>query len=130
MKTQLKYVIGKFAPILLILATTLLLGFSCNTSKPSSPAPNPLADFHDVSLDDLHSNKAIMDDFQNYILSLPPKGQKTSVQAFYFEDGKGQHAISAEVFSGGNDSWTYILIYDKENKRTQAIKYQHKQYQS
>jgi hypothetical protein len=128
--TILKYMICKFAPILLMLAIMLLLGFGCSKSKPSSPAPNPLADFHDVSLDDLHSNKAIMADFQDYILSLPPQGQKASVQAFYFEDGKGRHAISVEVFSGGNDSWTYILIYDNKNKRTQAIKYQHKQYQS
>jgi len=35
-----------------------------------------------------------------------------------------------DVFVGGTASWTYIFIYDKENKRIEAIKYRYNKYQS
>jgi hypothetical protein len=127
MKTQFKNPINNLALIFLMLATMFVLGFGCNTSK---PAPDPLAGFHFSSLNNLNSNKAITDDYQNYIQNLPPQGKKVTGPVLFFEDGTGQHGISVEVFIGGTTSWTYIFIYDKEDKRTQAIKYRYNKYQS
>jgi hypothetical protein len=127
MKTQFKNPINKFAPIFLMFMTVFLLGFGCNTSKPT---PDPLAGFHVTSLVDLDNNKAITDDYKDYIQKLPPKEKQYFGPTFYFEDGTGQHAVEIEVLIGGKDSWMHILIYDKYNKRIKTIKYYNGRYQS
>lgn len=126
-KIPLKLLIRKCAAIFLMFATVLFSGFGCDQSKPSLLIPDPLRNFHDA---DLYSNKAIVDDYQAYILALPPKGEKVSGPTLFYEGENGQHAVKAEVFTSGTTSETYIFIYDRENKRTQVIKYHSNRYQS
>ncbi|HEX3856071.1 MAG TPA: hypothetical protein VHY30_02105 [Verrucomicrobiae bacterium] len=129
MKIQTKSPIkhfGYFRIILPIFLAVFIGVVGCATQE-----PNPLAGWHFSSLDNLHSNKAIMDDFQDYIQKLPPKERNYVGSVFYFEDGTGQHAIDVEIFvKGQNASWHYAIIYDKENKRVKAIKYGYSRYQS
>ena len=76
-----------------------------------------------------HLDKAIADDYQNFIVEehLSPKGAITG----FFEDGTGQHAVGFEANGNKeNSSWHYVLIYDRENKRVKVIKYDYKKYQS
>ena len=40
----------------------------------------------------------------------------------YLEDGTGQHAITIETGDNGTD-WTYVLIYNRNDKRIEATKY-------
>src|ERR1035438_5274213 len=88
MKTQFKKLINKFAPICLMLVTMLLLGFGCNTSKPT---PDPLAgwqgDFNE------QPNQVIVNDYQNYIRTLSPEERKSPNVSDWLKDGTGQHAI-------------------------------------
>jgi hypothetical protein len=105
-----------------ILFAALLLFAGCSCSAPK-PTPDPLTGFHFSSLDNLHSTKAIMDDYQNYIQKLPPNESGPYFgPVFYFEDGTGQHAIRIET-NENNERWYHVLIYNKENKRIKLIKY-------
>jgi hypothetical protein len=62
---------------------------------------------------------------------LPAEEKKNVGTIHTFEDGKGQHAISIEIFeSKVNASWRYVLFYDKENKRVNVVKYGYRRYQS
>ena len=119
MKTQFKNPINKFAPIFLVLMAMFVLGFGCNTSKPT---PDPLAGFHVSSLGNLDSNKAIKDDYKAYILTLSPEERKNAGLIFFYEDGTGQHAIEIQMGLNGT-VWRHDLIYDKDNKRIKTIKY-------
>ena len=102
-----------------MLATMFLLGFGCNTSKPT---PDPLAGFHFSSLNNLDSNKAISDDYKDYIQKLPPEEKGNAIPIVqYFEDGTGQHAVQITI--GLGTDWEHVLIYDKDNKRIKTIKY-------
>ena len=126
MKTQFKNPINKFAPIFLILISTFILGFGCNTSKPT---PDPLAgwkmDFHE------QPSQAIEKDYHDYIQKLPPKQKGPAGSVHFFEDGTGRHAVSIEVFENNdNASWQHVLIYDKEDKRINVIRYGYRRYQS
>jgi hypothetical protein len=90
-----------------------------------------LAGFHFSSLNNLHSNKVITDDYQDYIQKLPPTESKFVGPIGFSEDGTGRHAVSVEIFEANkNSSWQHVLIYDKENKRIKVIKYGHRKYQS
>ena len=56
------------------------------------------------------------------------KGYAGPIQ--FFEDGMGQHAVEFEAFEHKkNASWHYVLIYDKQNKRINIIKYDYARYQ-
>jgi hypothetical protein len=131
MKTQFKNPIKNFAPIFLMLMAMLVLGFGCNTSK---PIPDPLAGWKQVvlSYDYEKFDKAIKSDYQDYIQKLPPDEKGYNIGSItFFEDGTGRHAVSIEKFvKGENASWHYALIYDKENKRINVIKYGYTKYQS
>lgn len=116
MNTQLKKSINSFALICLMLMTMLILGFGCKT-------PDPLAGFHFCfDQDPKKLDKAIQDDYQDYIQKLPPEERKFATYDNDFEDGTGQHAVLITV--GIHDTnWRHILIYDKNNKRIKVIKY-------
>src|SRR5271170_2561455 len=85
--------------------------------------PDPLAGFHFCSSQDPHKlDKAIQDDYQNYIQKLPPEERRLATYDNDFEDGTGQHAILITV--GIHDTnYRHVLIYDKNNKRIKKIKY-------
>jgi hypothetical protein len=119
MKTQYKNPINNFAPIFLMLMAMFLLGFGCNTSKPT---PDPLAGFHVSDLQNLDSNKTITDDYNAYIRTLSPEEQKFATVDYYLEDEAGQHAVKITIGLNHTD-WEHILIYDKDNKRIKTIKY-------
>jgi len=120
MKTQLKNPIKNFAPIFLMLVTMLLMGFGCNTSKPT---PDPLTGFHFCFDQDPHKlNKTIQDDYQDYIRKLPPEEKTFATYDNDFEDGTGQHAVLITVGLNGTN-WRHVLIYDKNDKRIKTIKY-------
>jgi hypothetical protein len=83
--------------------------------------PDPLADFHWSSLNNLDSNKTITDDYKDYIQTLSPE-ERRSPSLHFFEGGTGQHAV--EIVIGVNERWwRHILIYDEDNKRIKTIKY-------
>lgn len=103
----------------LILTILFVFEVGCNTPKPT---PNPLEGFHFSSLNNLHSNKAIMDDYQAYIQKLPPEEGKYAGPIEYFEDGTGQHAVQITI--GINSKvWRHVLIYGEDDKRIKTVKY-------
>ena len=112
--------------ILCSLLAMFLCGFGCSSSKPT---PDPLAGFHSSSLVNLQNDKAISDDYQTYIKSLPPDVRNGVGPLQFFEDVTGQHAILIAIAQNGTD-WAHVLIYDKNNKRIKVIKYVMGQYRS
>ena len=108
------------------LLVMFLCGFGCSSSK---PAPDPLAGFHVSSLGNLDSNKAITDDYKDYIQKLSPEERKFIGYTEYFEDGTGQHAVKITIGLNGT-VWEHVLIYDKDNKRIKTIKYSNGGYRS
>jgi len=117
MKTQFKNPINNFAPIFLVLTAMFLLGFGCNTSKPT---PDPLAGWK-VDLDH-DPDQAIEKDYHDYIQKLPPKEREHAGLIHMLVDGTGQHAINMTIGLNGTD-WQHVLIYDKNDKRIKTIKY-------
>src|SRR4051794_39521209 len=106
--------------IFCILLSAFFWIVGCATPK---PVPDPLANWHGSSLANLHSNKAIMEDYQGYIQNLQLLKQGGFVGAVdFFEDGIGQHAVDITI--GARGSWLrHILIYDKADKRIKVIVY-------
>lgn len=105
--------------LFLAMSTMLVLGFGCNTSKPT---PDPLAGFHRADEADMDKNKTITDDYESYIKTLSPHEQKRVGPILYFEDGTGQHAVNIRI-GINEDCWENVLIYNKDNKRIKRIKY-------
>jgi hypothetical protein len=70
----------------------------------------------------LDSNKAISDDYHDYISKLSPEERKYVGPLQFFEDGAGQHAVEIEIALNGT-WWFHVLIYDKNNQRVKVIKY-------
>jgi hypothetical protein len=99
-----------------------LCGFGCSLSEPAPPVPDPLTNFHFSSLNNLDSNKAISDDYKDYIQKLSPEERKFMAYTEFFEDGTGQHAIKITI-GLNHTNWRHVLIYDKDNKRIKTIKY-------
>jgi hypothetical protein len=120
MKTPFKNPINNFAPVFLMLIGMLLLGFGCNTSKPTL---DPLAGWkimHGKNAEDL--DKILAGDYQSYIQNLQPNEKNYVGSTFFFEDETGRHAVTFEVDKYGKDVWNYYLFYDKDNKRIKVIK--------
>ena len=111
-------------PIWILLAALIGGCSGCQTKT-----PDPLVGFHFSSLNNLDSNKAITDDYKNYIQTLSPDEKKTAGPIFYFEDGMGQHAVEIKIGLNGT-VWEHVLIYDKDNKRIKMIKYSNGGYRS
>ncbi|HEY1661291.1 MAG TPA: hypothetical protein VGI03_02640 [Verrucomicrobiae bacterium] len=125
--------------LFLAISAMLVLGFGCNTSKPT---PDPLTGWTFRGFDDYEPSSerhhyqldnAITDDYQDFIKTnnLDTMGAITG----FYEDGTGQHAIEFEGMlvgpnSRGEISWHYVLIYNKDNKRVKTTKYNRTRYQS
>jgi len=118
---------SRYVLLILALCAAVFPGCSCSSTKAKS---DPLPGFYFCSLANLQTNKVILEDYQNFIQDLSPRGNKITGPIQFSQDSNGRHAITIEVFVGGTASWTYILIYDKDNKRVQAIKYRYNRYQS
>ena len=91
---------------------------------------DPLAGFHAGDDRTLDANKAITEDYKDYIQKLSPKETRYLGPVFYFEDGAGQHAVRIESDIDGKDCWYHILFYDKDNRRVKVVKYFYGRYQS
>jgi hypothetical protein len=117
MKTSIKC--SNYVGLVLALCVMVISGCSCSAPKPTPPMPDPLAGFHVSSFD---PNKAISDDYQDYIRTLSSGEQRSAGPIFYYEDGTGQHAVEIKVGLSGT-VWLHILIYDKDNKRIKTIKH-------
>jgi hypothetical protein len=112
--------------LVLMLCATVIFGCRCSAPK---PAPDPLAGFRPAGLYTPDTNKAITEDYKNYIRTLSPEEQKYIGPIFFYEDGTGQHAVKIEIGINGT-SWVHVLIYDKDNKRIRTIKYSTGRYAS
>ncbi len=66
-------------------------------------------------------DKAIIEDYHSYI---EEKKLKVSggVSGFY-DVGTGQRAVEFEVFTDGNTSWHFALIYDRQNRRLRVVRF-------
>jgi hypothetical protein len=124
----MKTIFGIFIRYSHIYLTVCVLLISGCRSSTANPQPDPLAGWR---IDFNHQPApSIMRDYQDYVRNLRPVGDKITSLGYFYENGTGQHALEFEVFDSGTSSWIYILIYDNQNKRIKAIKYQHKKYQS
>jgi|GEM_PF-238771 len=100
---------------------TLLLPFSLYHLITEPPSPgDPLVGWKLLGFES--PNKAITDDYQDYIQKLPPKAGQFIGSIYMFEDGTGQHAVKVETGLNGG-YWEHVLIYDKDNKRIKVIIY-------
>ena len=111
----------------LTLCAMVIFGCQCGALRPKA---DPLTGFHHADEADMDKNKAITDDYRDYIQNLSPKEKEFVGPILYFENETGQHAVQIETDIGGKDCWYHILFYDKENKRTKVIKYFYGRYQS
>lgn len=106
--------------LLYFLLTIFLCAFGCSISKPT---PNPLEGWNFCfSQDPSKLDEMIQADYKDYIQKLPPEERNVATYDHDFEDGKGQHAIMITVGLNGIN-WRHMLIYDKNNKRINVIKY-------
>src|ERR1700761_4010254 len=76
--------------ITFVLFAVLSCGLGCDTPKPKV---DPLANFHFSSLNNLHSNKAISNDCQEYIAKISLKKESFIAAVDFFENESGQHAV-------------------------------------
>jgi hypothetical protein len=125
MESEFKKVIKNVSLICLVFISLFTFGCGCNTSKPAS---DPLAGWKMELLEE--PNSILKKDRDDFVENLSPKGKKITGPSWYYTDGKGQHAVTVEVFVGGTASWSYILIYNKEGQRVKVIKYHYTKYQS
>jgi hypothetical protein len=103
----------------------------CSTPLPK--VPDPLEGWASAGSLDVgnHLDKAITDDYNDYISKLPP-GEKRLVTPFYIrfaEDHTGQHAVIIEIPIRGI-TWKHVLIYNDADQRINTIKYASGAYQS
>jgi len=109
----------------------ILLAALVWTAVCASQTPDPLVGWHVSSLNDLDLNKAINDDYRDFIQKLPAKERDYVGTTDFFEDGTGKHAVSIDVFSNHtNAAWRYALIYNKDNKRIKVVKYGYHRFMS
>ena len=110
-----------------ILLAAIVWGTGCSTPKPT---PDPLVGWNFCfSQDPDKLDKAIRDDYQDYIQKLPSKEKKYVGVVNIFEDGTGQHAVKIEINLNGTE-WSHVLTYDKNDKRIKVIKYVSGHYRS
>ena len=123
MKASIKLLTTWLTPLILFMGFLWTTGCATQTR-------NPLEGWHFCpSQDPGKLDKAIQDDYQNYIQTLPAK-EKSSVGTIHlFEDGNGQHAVQIEIGLNGT-WWEHVLIYDKNNQRIKKIKYSSGHYRS
>jgi hypothetical protein len=123
---------------IIALALCAAVFFGCRCS-PSKPATDPLAgwtykplpgwELPPLGHNTNHLDGSITKDYQTFIgdhhlTARPVTG--------YFEDSTGQHAVQFDAFAPEEENveWTYVLIYDKNDKRVKVVKFNYRRYQS
>jgi hypothetical protein len=119
---------NKFASCFLLVVVLALIA-GCDPK----PHPDPLAGWKKWGTDTgYHLDKAITNDLQSYISTLPPQERELAAFPYdqlFCEDGTGQHAVEISIPLDGT-WWKHVLIYDKTNKRMKTIKYRSGRYSS
>lgn len=124
MKSSVRHFMKRYWLISPIILTAIALVTGCITARHH---PNPLAGW---KVDFNHSpDQVIVKDYQGYIQKLPPKEKKYVGPIEWFKDGKGQHAIRITIGINGT-VWRHVLIYNKDNRRIETIKYASGDYHS
>ena len=77
---------------------------------------NPVEGWQNVNHD---PSPAVANDYHAFLDHLK---RDFDGQSGYLEDGKGQHAVTIEIARDGT-YWTYVLIYDQNDKRIKVMKY-------
>ena len=92
--------------------------------------PDPLEGWRMCrSQDPRDLDRAISDDYQDYVRHLPSRERNYVGPIELFEDGTGQHAVKIEIALNG--TWLeHLLIYNSQNERVRAITYKHGHYAS
>ena len=111
----------RFTSGILLIACLTLTGCSFAYEELSSHT-NPIPGWRSCSLDSLDKNKAISDDYQAYMKTLKLTWRDFVNGHDYYEDGTGQHAVTISLGLDGT-YWTYVLIYDKNDKRIKVKKW-------
>jgi hypothetical protein len=130
MKTLITNPVTKFTQIWL--CTMLILVGGCVTK----PRPDPLEGWKlSWRQDPTLVNKAIRDDYEDYIQKLPAKERRFVSESSirFFENTTGQRAVRISIPLPGFWSgiwWDHILIYDTKNKRIKVLKYKSGRYLS
>jgi len=118
--------IGSIIPILLL---ALVFAVGCETPVRKE---DPLAGWKVLlSRDSDKLDPAITADYKGYIQNLPAR-ERYYVQDYnvwFLEDGTGQHAVRIQIPLNGT-WWDYVLVYNKDNKRINVIKYASGRYRS
>ena len=111
-----------------ILPAACILASGCGTvpsypAGPALPGPNPVAGWKACRTQDVGKlDKAIQDDYQDYISNLSRKERMWMGPIAVSENGLGQHAITIQIAWYGTD-WAHVLVYDKDNKRVKVTRY-------
>ncbi len=119
--------IHKIITFILLAASVCATG--CGTAHPypagsALPGANPIAGWAGCrSQDPSKLDKAIQDDYRDYIGKLSPKERMWIGSVSLSEDGLGQHAVTVHIAWYGTD-WAHVLVYDKDNKRVKVIRYE------
>jgi hypothetical protein len=101
----------------------------CLAGCAGAPPADPLKGWTSSISQDPKDYNAITPDFRDYMAHQDAEPYHVTAPEF-FEDGAGRHAVRVEIFEKSkNSSWTHVLIYDKENRRTNVVKY-HVKYMS
>ena len=89
----------------------------------ASPGTNPVAGWGLCRSQDTRKlEKAIQDDYRNYLSNLTQNERMWMGSVRLSEDGSGQHAVTISVAWYGT-WWNHVLVYDKDNKRIRTIRY-------
>jgi len=87
------------------------------------PGPNPVAGWAASRSQDVGKlDKAIQEDYQDYVSKLSRKERMWMGPVGISEDGFGQHAVTIHIAWYGTD-WAHVLVYDKNNKRVKVTRY-------
>jgi hypothetical protein len=115
--------------IFLLLSALVIAGSGCASG---TTTPDPMIGWHLCKTQDPHAfSEAMINDYRAYVETMPAEEKRLVDEhtAFFFEDGTGQHAVRIAVALKG--VWrAHLLIYDKDNKRVKAIRYNAGRYAS
>jgi hypothetical protein len=117
MKTRIKNSINRLGLTVLVALAALVLATGCIGWY--MPHPDPIAGWPTMSRE---PDKAITDDYKDYVHKLPPRFSQHIGFMEFFEDGNGQHAVRI-TFALNGTFVAHIIIYSKDDKRIQVIKY-------
>src|ERR1041385_1535528 len=93
------------------LVTVLVLAAGCLPRVGRRPLSSAEGWKQCWSQDPSKLDKAIRDDYLEYIQELPPKKRSFIGRISLFEDGTGEHAVDIEQGINGT-YWKHVLIYD------------------